>query len=278
MDLNVMDQLVLSEIYARAAWASGTVRGAIADGYSAVDIAFSALLLSRDISPSHNHKGKLDQVVSASPGIFQNASTTQGDVEDFYKKWLAVRYDNASTVTSKEAVDYLRLSSNLISAIVAAIACRYGEDPIDVESRIYENIFATSFSKIDETVSEIHDGIQLRLEMLGEAEGSKLGNKMVNTSNFCQILALAGDPMTKKIVGESDELALRIGTFYSEFVTLIDWLQMSRLSEGLQAEEMMNFTFSLRLGYYGRSFQEIRDQWKPMFEQMLASRNDEAPQ
>lgn len=267
----VFEHLVLCQSYSRAAWASGSGRDAVANGYTAVDIAFSALVEDHGLPTQRNHKAKLETVGRIFPGLFPAANTSAADVETFYRLWLDVRY-KTTTVTPLEGLKYLRLSDHIIDAIINELATRAGDDVADVLEQLQVAVLGGTDPKFEQVVSDVHDMIQTDLEIQAEMyDGPKLGMKLTNPARFCQILASASDPTTQKIIAESDGIAHQLGHFYKSFVDLVNTIQMARYSEGVGDNETTNFAFSVRLGYYGLSIKEIDDDFKEM---MKAAENE----
>lgn len=264
MNPSVFEHLLLCQSYSRAAWASGSGRDAVANGYTAVDIAFSALVEDHGLPTQRNHKAKLDTVGRIFPGLFTAAHTSAVDVETFYRLWLDVRY-KVTTVTPQEGLNYLRLADRVIDAIVIELAARSGDLVDEVVEQLQVAVLGSTDPKFEQVVSDVHDMIQTDLEIQAEMyDGPKLSMKLTNPARFCQILASASDPTTQRIIAESDNIAHQLGHFYKSFVSLINTIQMARYSDGVGENETTNFAFSVRLGYYGLSIKEIYDEFKEM--------------
>ena len=90
MDDEVLLKLSIAEQSLHHANFAGTVRQAVADGYSAIDAALSALLLHDGNDPPRNHKSKFDLARQKYPGAFADWD----NLEAFYHEWLASRYDS----------------------------------------------------------------------------------------------------------------------------------------------------------------------------------------
>lgn len=267
----VFEYLVLCQGYSRAAWASGSGRDAVANGYTAVDIAFSALVEDHGLPTQRNHKAKLETVGDIFPALFTTAQTSAADVETFYQLWLDVRYTTTS-VTPLKGVNYLRLSDRIIDAIIDELATRAGEAVTDVLEQLQVAVLGGTDPKVEQVVSDVHDMIQTDLEIQAERyDGPKLGMKLTNPARFCQILASASDPTTQRIIAESDDIAHQLGHVYKSFVDLVNTIQMERYSEGTGDNETTNFAFSVRLGYYGLSVEEIYEEF---IEMMKTAEND----
>src|SRR5262245_436176 len=105
MKEEVLLRLALAKQYAHHARFAGTPRQAVADGYSAVDAMFSALLIHSGQEPSRNHKTKFEAARKAFPNAFAAESVRHdhgwsfapgadwNSLEAYYDEWLASRYE-----------------------------------------------------------------------------------------------------------------------------------------------------------------------------------------
>ena len=105
---------------------------------------------------------------------------------------------------------------------------------------------------------------------MGEAgEGSKLGNKIANPSNFCEIRALTDDAVTKSIVSNDGEFAHKIANFYDAFLNLVDYVSQNRLDSGVDINEVPNYMLSLRMRYHGQTAKEIAEDFGKMISESI---------
>src|SRR5580704_9953960 len=79
MESDVLLTLSLARLYGHHANFAGTPRQAIADGYSAVDAAFGALLKRDGVKQPRNHKLKLDLARQHYPNVFDALVIKKGN-------------------------------------------------------------------------------------------------------------------------------------------------------------------------------------------------------
>ena len=271
MKPEVKDRLITGLAQYLSAQSAGSSRSAVTDGYLAIDNYFSAILLDGGISPSWNHKKKLDLIFLHFWNLIGKAEITQSDLEKYYKCWQKVRYSSVIP-TPKETLNFIRLSYRVISVIIKEIACRYDKSVEDLEEELYVEILGSRWSSFEEECNYIHEMWQHEAEIQGEMGiGSKLGNKALNLSNFCEINALADDNITKEIISKDSEFGSKVANFYQSFLKLVVYVQNARLEKGIDPYEITNFMLSLRLRYHGHSIKEIADDWGKMIVKALES-------
>ena len=260
MKPEVKERLIVGLIQYLNARASGSTRFAIADGYLAIDNYFSATLLDSGIDPPKNHKHKLKLMFKDHIALLQRAEVSQEDLEEFYNNWQRVRYSNFIP-SPKEALNFLRLSYRIIHTIIEEFAHKDGKSYEELEEELYMEIMGSKSPKVRE-IGAIREEWQLRYESLAEMGiGSKLGNKMINPANFCDIFVLTEDPITKEIINSNVKIISVISEFYDKFLRLIEDIQDLRLETRCTPNEFANFMLSLRLSYHGATMEEIIKEW-----------------
>jgi len=244
-----------------AAQASGVCKFAITDAYSAIDNYFSAILIENDIVPSRIHKEKLKLVLDKFKFIFEETNISESTMYSFYDGWLKARY-SASSFTPNETLDFLRLSYRIISRILKEIAGKHGRTPEDLEQELNVKIIGGEEHSFDAECSIIHEVYQQRLEELGERGiGSKLGNKMLNPSNFSNVSAFSDDLFTKQIIANDEHFGSVVAGFYKSFLELVDYISTKRMHNKIDFNEIPNFMLSIRLRYHGQTLEEIDKDW-----------------
>ncbi len=271
MKTKVKDRLITGLAQYLSAQSAGSSRFAVADGYLAIDNYFSAILLDEGIDPTRNHRQKLNLILLHFGNLLGKSEITQNDLEEFYKCWQKVRYSSAIP-TPKETLNFIRMSYRVISAITQEIACRYGKSVDKLEEELYAEVLGSRWSSFEEECSYIHEMWQQEAEIQGEMDiGSKLGNKMLNPSNFCEIRALADDEITKEIIAKDPEFGSKVANFYQSFLKLVVYVQNVRFKRNMNPDEIPNFMLSLRLRYHGQSMKEIAEDWSTGIAKALES-------
>ncbi|MCK5059128.1 MAG: hypothetical protein KAT34_20940 [Candidatus Aminicenantes bacterium] len=272
MKPEVKERLITGLIQYLNAQSSGNCRFAVADGYLAIDNYFSAILLEEGIEPTRNHKKKLKLMLSHFGDLLEKAEVTQDDLEKFYECWQKARYSSINQAPNK-TLDFLHKCRRIINTVMGELANRHCISGKELEEELYSEILGSRWSSFDEAVGYIHEAWQNEAEIRGEMGiGSKLGNKMLNPSNFCEILLLADDEITKEIIAEDSKFGSKIADFYQSFLKLIVYVQNARFIRDVQPAEIPNFMLSLRLRYHGQSMEEIEDDWRQMIIKALRSR------
>ncbi|MEJ5316185.1 MAG: hypothetical protein WHS63_04185 [Tenuifilum sp.] len=271
MKPEVKERLIIGLIQYLSAQSSGSGNFAVADGYMAIDNYFSAILLDQGIDPTRNHKQKLNLMLSHFGDLLRKAEATQDDLEEFYDYWQKVRY-SSMIPTPNKTLYFLRLCYRIIFVILEEVAFRNGKSHNELEEELYTEILGNRWSSFDEEIGYIHEVWQQEAEIQGEMGiGSKLGNKMLNPSNFCAICALTDDEITKEIIAKDSEFGSKVADFYQSFLKLVVYVQNARFKQGVEPDEITNFMLSLRLGYHGQSMKEIADDWGKMIAKALES-------
>lgn len=271
MKPEVKDRLVTGLAQYLSAQSAGSSRFAVSDGYLALDNYFSAFLLEGGVDPTRNHRKKLDLVLVHLRGLLKAALNIESDLSEFYDFWQKVRYSSAIP-TPDQACKFLRLSFRVMSAITGELARRDGRPVSELEDDLYTEVLGGRWQSFDEECSYIHEMWQQEAEIKGEdGYGSKLGNKMLNPSNFCEIRALADDPVTREILASDSSVGSRIAQFYQSFLSLIVQMQSARHQQGVDANEIPNFMLSLRLRYHGQSMKEIAQDWTKIIASVAGS-------
>lgn len=265
MNSEVKDRLITGLAQYLSAQSAGSSKFAIADGYLAIDNHFSAILLSFGIDPTRNHQRKLSLMLSRFGSLLNNAGISNDELNEYYECWQNVRYTTTSP-TPKETLHFLRLSNRIISTIRKEIALQNNLSDEDLEEELYSEVLGSRWSSFEEECSQIHEMWQQDAELQGEMGiGSKLGNKMLNPSNFCDIRALADDTITKNIIANDSEFGTKVAYFYQSFLKLVMYIHNTRLKKGVEYNDVPNYILSLRLRYQGMSMEEITEEFDRLF-------------
>jgi hypothetical protein len=269
MKSDVKNHLIAGLSYFLSAQPAGSCRFAVAESYLAIDNYFSAILLYEGIKPPHNHKEKLNLIHNRFKNIFDKAGVNQKDIDNFHDWWLKVRYSSAIPGPN-ETIKFLRISDRIMSIIIEEIANRCGLTAESLENEVYADVLGKRWLRFDEECDLIHEKWQSEAEYLGEmGYGSKLGNKMLNPSNFCNIQVFTDDPITKEIIANDPNFSSNIGKFYDSFLKLVVYVQNMRIQRKIEADQIPNFTLSLRVSYIGQSMKEIGEEWGNFIVQAL---------
>ena len=176
MHSEVVLSLSLARLYGSHANFAGTPRQAIADGYSAIDAAFTALLRQAKLRQPRNHKHKLDLVKDNFPGVFDAATvktqtgtlhipgTNWQSLEDYYKEWLASRYEDFK-MGSAVASSRVREALNVVNAAIRHVAAGVGIAEEEFERRVATRAMDSTSPK-SRSLSAMRTNSYLRMQRL----------------------------------------------------------------------------------------------------------------
>jgi hypothetical protein len=284
MNEDVLLQLSLAKQYAHHAEFAGTPRQAIADGYSAMDALFSALLTYAGQPVERNHKAKFDQARVLFPNAFTAETIQDGSswsyspgadwdsLSTYYREWLASRY-NEFVMDPGEASCRVREAHAVISSGMRFLAKRESLEVDELEELVAKKAFGFQHSQVCAAVGEAHDFLFLEAERVGDMYGSKLGTKLAAATNDCNLDVTAGDEVTQAIILEDKDIAEEAAIVYHRFVLLIEKIQakrLERLSRGKQVQECSpgqivdahNFMLSMKARYHGGIIPLVGVPWK----------------
>ncbi|MEM6496407.1 MAG: hypothetical protein AAF709_06750 [Pseudomonadota bacterium] len=218
MNDEVLQNLAIATQFLVNARYAGTPRQAVSDGYSAMDAAFSALLVARSVKLPRNHKQKLDQVQAAYPDLLDAQVTRSGksfsysvgvswnDVHRFYKEWLRARYERFE-MPPGDARDRVMQAGRTVKFSIGAVAKVLGKPFDEVRDLVDARAFGSTDCRLYEALSAAHDRVFDEAERYGEEHGNRLAIKMGAATNFADIDLLAGDDLTREIIRNDDEIA-----------------------------------------------------------------------
>lgn len=273
MNPQVKERLVTGITQYLSAQAAGSAQFAITDAYQAVDNIISAALLDRNIEPTKNHQEKLKRFLTHCTSVLNVANVKEQELRNLLVNWHDARY-LGTKMSPNEVLYYLRLVGRLIHAIQDDIATRNNLNIDEFINELYTEVQGGLWQSYDEMTSNIHEMWQQKAELYGESGlGSKLGNKMVNPSNFCDIHVFADDSITKEILAKDQDIGNAIAKFYDDFLKLILLVQLKRSNANIKINEITNFMLSFRLRYHGQSLDEIAKDWKEIIKWATSQRD-----
>lgn len=273
MNTDVILQLSIAKQYAHHASFAGSPRQAVADGYSAIDATFSALLVHDGKEPPKNHKQKLKQVQESFPNAFVAESVQKGDswyfapgtdwesLSEFYQEWLRSRYSDFS-MDPGAASSRVREALNVVLSGIRFIAKKEQLELDLLDQQVTEAAFGYQFSEVSAAVSDAHELLFQTAETQGDQYGSKLGTKLAATTNFCDLDVIAGDRLTQQIILQDKDIAEEAALVYYRFNQLVEQIQLKRLQiisggkspEQCTPEEIIDthdFMLSMKARYHG---------------------------
>lgn len=278
MKPETIEKLAIAEQFTHHARYAGVARQAVADGYSAIDSLFSAILIESGHAPPRNHKAKLDKVRALCPTIFAervvrhdgggisySGAIEWDSIENFYGEWLQSRYDTFD-ITPGEARGRVAESVQAQNFVITYLAEQDGTDAWELAKSVSKSAYGYYYSKTNEAISMAHDHLFSEVERYGEMMGSKLGTKMGSATNFSDFDFIAGDETTREIIEEDEQIAAYAAKVYMGFVKLAEEIREKRLSKAMDGEETPtkeqlndapNFMFSMKAKYHGQSVEEI---------------------
>lgn len=276
MQEKVLEDLAIATQFVAHASYAGTARQAIADSYSAVDAAFSALLLDRGVDPPRNHKAKLDCVRSLFANLLdgyteplKNGARIVGgvawdDVVEFYRQWLQARYEKFDT-TPLMARTRVSEAKSVLDFAIREVALAHGAALADIKAQVDARAFGSSDCPLYEALSMAHDHLFDQAERLGEEAGSKLGTKMAAVTNFSSVDLVAGDELTREIIKTDPDIARECARLHVQLCTMMEKLRNKR-QEALEqnhattppesTNQSTNFMFALRFRHHGEELSE----------------------
>lgn len=269
LDTQVEDRLLTSLSQFLAAQSAGTTRFVIADAYLSVDNLFSAILILRNKKPSTNHKVKLQEAWKELETELKEEGVTLDEVEKFRDMWNSIRYSSQITPSTSDAIRLRNIARLVRHIVISEVAAKVGQSEEEVEDGLYVKLLGARFTIVDDAVSEVHEAWQQHLETMGEmGQGSKLGNKLANPSNYAEISVFSDDEVTRKILAENEELAREFMEVYHAFLKTILKMQGLRISQ-MGLNEAPAFNLSVRLRYESTTLEEEANRWGEMLAQGL---------
>lgn len=258
MDENANERVATAWEYRVRANSAGTPRSMISEGYLAIDNFLSAIIIEvHGQLTTRTHPAKIDQVEEVLPNLFEDRTVSFADIRQYHQLWNEVRYSR-QPVDVESAIEFRRIVGQVSHAAIEFFAHREHTEPQQLEDQFYSMILGQRWTEVDEAVEAVHEKWQTELEILGETgHGSKLGNKILNPSNFSALDVLTADGETREIINEDPALAREIADLYNTFLGLIVQLTEKRLEEGVAPEEITRFDVSIRLQYIAQDLETI---------------------
>jgi hypothetical protein len=148
MNSNARERLVASFSQYLACRSAGVARLVIADGYQAINNAFSAVLNERGITPSRTHQQKLAGFIDEFEPHLQAANIDRDQLRSFLHAWYEVRYSHKEA-SPTDALKYLRLTAECLRTIWKFFAGIEGVSPDEIEESLYVAVLGgkqTSFA------------------------------------------------------------------------------------------------------------------------------------
>ncbi|MFB3812792.1 MAG: hypothetical protein ACE14L_01675 [Terriglobales bacterium] len=262
---------------------SGSARNVVADGYSAIDASFSAVLIDAGYQPPKNHKEKLSQAEKLFPNLLQGyRESTRGGgtiisaagvawprITSFYREWLTARYETFS-LTADQARRRCVEAARAVACCMRFIAASNGVGLLDLEDSVKKLAFGYLYSEADQAVGKVHERRFARAEQYGEMHGAKLGTKLAETSNYCTFSIVADDALTRGIIKDDSEIAEECADLYERFLRLVELIEKKRhwrlapsqteLGRS-EPDEVPDFMLALRFRYHGAKVSELGKQW-----------------
>lgn len=240
---------------------NGTTRGVVTDAYSCIDSCWSALSHLSGVVPSRNHKQKLDATFPTVGSVLASKGISYAEIESLYKLWLDVRYSQAN-VTPNEAFKR-RINAHAVFSVTIEEAAKHdGISAEQIEENVYTSLLGDRFQAYQETVSWLHEKYQNDAEIAGESGyGSKLGNKLANPSNYCELSLVSDDAITRDILAKEDIVNGEVLALYDAFLKVVMKLDEARHNRGVSPNDVPNFSLGLRVRYTGASVHELGERW-----------------
>jgi hypothetical protein len=228
------------------------------------------------MNPVKNHKRNLNKFLINFPNLLVGTGFSKSDLEDFYYKWINIRYSYSTNIKTRDALGLVYSTEGLLLKILESICNKNNIDPNKLEKKIYKEIIGGKWLAYHKETALVHEIIQHELEVAGEmGYGSKLGNKLANPSNFSTVYFTANDKITKEIIANDEEIAELIGKMYKSFIKLIDSFNEKRRLELInlygetmkfnELDDLPNYTLTLNFSYRGISMAELAENLENLF-------------
>lgn len=247
----------------------GTARDIITDGYSAIDNYLSAFLLQHKRTNGENHKKKLADAMDIIGKDFRNFKFERQDLLDFYELWKKCRY-SVEKIEPSKAYKYKIIAVSFCDYLLDRIALLVNVDKKIIEEEIYLELQGARSQKYEEVVSHIHELIQDQAEEAADyGFGTRLGNKLMNPSNFSHFSLYSDDDITRKVIEESDDVHKEVALMYKSFMRIINTVRKERAELGVSDNEMNNFTLSLKTRFLGETAEETGNWFRQIVEHSM---------
>jgi hypothetical protein len=302
LNSEVKDRLVTGIGQYLNARSAGSAKFLVSEAYLAIDNYFTALLIDNGQKGVRNHQKKKKLIVENWNYLLQQVNVSENELNVFYDWWQKVRY-SSEIPTPKQSISFFRLTDRIINTIIGFFADKCGKSFEELEEDLYAEVLGKRWLIYDDMISIIHENWQQEAELMGERGfGSKMGNKMLNPANFCDLATFTDDDVTRNIISKNDEIGHKIAKFYESFLKVVVSIQNLRTDHAFKAyssrvvnnkvskveikrivenfgksEEMdnvTNFMLSLRLSYQGRKMSEIAEDWSKAFSQVIDMINE----
>jgi hypothetical protein len=283
MDPKAWESLINATEQLQSCDSHGTTRGVVTDAYSCIDSCWSALSYIEGNTPSRNHKQKLDAIFPKICSDLASQSVSYDEIESLYRLWLDVRYSQA-TVTPHEAFRRRMNAHSVFSATLDEVAKQEGISASELEEKLYTALLGDRFQAFEEVVSWLHEKCQQEAEIAGESGyGSKLGNKLANPSNYCELSLISDDEVTREILAKENIVNDEVRALYDAFLKIVLKIDEARHNRGVTPDDVPNFSLGLRVRYTGASVTELGERWGKVLSSALESiaerlKNDNAQQ
>lgn len=279
VDKEVLRHFVIAVQHLDNAKFAGSPRHAIAEGYSAVDACFSALLIDDGQIPSRNHKDKLNSVMKLHPNLldsYREAIPHGGtlfvpgvpwtSIETFYRDWLAARYEEFSAGPNNARVR-LAQAHSAVDFAMRCVGKEHAFAIFELEDKVRTLAFGYVFSETDVATSDLTERRCEKAERYGEVHGSPLGTRLAETSNYCSLAITADDALTRKIIEADMLIAKECTEVYERFIGLVEHIQDRRRvaltpagpknPEHPEPDETPDFMLSLKMSFHGQKISEL---------------------
>jgi hypothetical protein len=260
--LNALEQL-------RSCDSQATARGVVIDAYAAVDHCFSALCRDNGESPPRNHKVKLDSVFQRLEEDFRREELDYPMIESLYKQWLSCRYSQVSVEPGNAYVGR-SIAHRVYHCTLQRVAVNQGLPAADLEAKLFEQLLGGRSLAYTKNVGMIHEEWQSEAERQGDTgNGGKLGNKIMNPSNFSELAIVTDDPVTREILAQNDQVGQDAAALYNAFLKLVCTIHEHRHAVGVELNDVPNYIFGIRMRYFGSSVEEIGNSWGQLLAEAL---------
>ena len=283
----VLRYFVIARQHLENAKFAGSPRHAIAEGYSAVDSCFAALLVDAGQEPARNHKKKLDSIKKLHSNLldgYREATPRGGTlivsgvswarIEAFYRDWLRARYAEFQARPMDARIRCVE-AHRVFNFSIRSVAKQHAVPTLQMKDEVRTLAFGYVFSETDVATSYVNERRCEEVGRYSEMYGASFGARLAETSNYCALAIQADDLLTQRIIERDILIAEECSEIYERFIRLVEHIQDKRRSDlspsdpedpdQREPDETPNFMLALRMSFHGQKIGELASEWSQLF-------------
>ena len=148
--------------------------------------------------------------------------------------------------TPHDAFRYRLTAHRVLDATLDEVAKAEGTTAEALEEQLYTELIGERFPVYQEAISWLHEKRQEELERAGEIGfGSKLGNKLANTSNYCEFSLISDNAITREILAKEKCIDEEVLLIHDSFLKIIEKIDYERRKRGVSNDDIPNYSLVL---------------------------------